>query len=57
MSVLSGCEKQSGAPELKELTCPMCCAEVEVITRRGLMVEDAICPGCGHIVKKQHAES
>lgn len=45
---LTGCEEKNKTPILEEKRCPHCGEDVEVFTRKGKIVEEAVCE-CGYV--------
>ena len=53
MAILNGCEEKYITPVPEDRTCPVCGEEVEVFTKAGRLVEDAVCPKCGHVFRAE----
>lgn len=53
MEMFEGCEGNARTWVLEERECPKCKAAMEVYTLRGRIVEDAVCPKCGYVLKAQ----
>ena len=52
MAVMEGCEGSSKTMKLEERKCPKCGRDVEVFTKNGRIVEDAVCE-CGYVFEAQ----
>lgn len=52
MAVMDGCESKHITPIPEERTCPVCGEAIEVITRKGRIIEDAECT-CGYVIKAE----
>lgn len=52
MAVMDGCESKHITPIPEERVCPNCGREVEVFTKKGRIIEDAVCE-CGHVIKAE----
>lgn len=53
MAVFDGCEGLNKTWSVEERECPKCKAAMEVYTSNGRVAEDAVCPGCGYVIKAQ----
>ena len=52
MAIMDGCESKHITPIPEERICPKCGEAVEVFTRKGRIIEDAVCT-CGHVIKTE----
>lgn len=52
MAVMDGCESKHITPIPEERICPKCGETVEVFTRKGRIIEDAVCT-CGHVIQAE----